>query len=719
MLEDSILKFFKKTRGSYNLKDIEDKLGIKDEDERSALLTALKNLQLEGKLYLNDKDYYVTFPKEYTLGMLEMSRNGRGRIKTQEGYINIDPEDLNDAIDKDIIVVGNTGYYGDHLVGKVKRIVGRNRNYIVCEYCQKGNNTYLKPQISNKRINLKLTEKEKKNLVDGDYVKIDVSMDELGHINPTLVEKIGHRDDPDIDIKNIAAEYDITIDFSDAALKQLETIPDTIDGLDISNRYDLRNKEFFTIDCDNTKDMDDAVCIEGNKLYIAIADVDEFVGYDTALYNEAMDRSTSWYPEDKCIPMLPHQVSNGICSLNEGQDRFAMIYELTFDTNGKMIDYDVYQGVINSRKKMSYSAVNKILEENIIPEGYEPYVESLKKMHALSKNLQRLKEQSGYIDFFRPDVEYVKDEEGNIINIIPSYQHTAEKIIENFMVQGNIAVMLYISHIYDDAIYRVHDLPSAEKLEEIIDYINNLGLDIKLKNDNITSKKLQDILYKIKDKEYAPIVSELILRSMARARYDTNNIGHFALGNIPYYGHTTSPIRRSVDLITQSMIKKYQNGEFIEQIEGFKDSLQNIAEYASYKERQAKEAEMEVNRMRMAELMEGACGQYFEAVISHINESGAYARIQDVIEGKIYLKDIEGDQFHYDARNNVLVGKKTKQVFNVGQRVLVQVKSASKEDRTINYAITNSLVKNMDGPKSVKNERRVAKIKFLAKKKKS
>ena len=718
MLEDSILKFFKKTKGSYNLKDIEDKLNINGENEKQALLQALTNLQLQGKLYLNDKDYYVLFPKEYILGTLEMSRDGRGRIKTQDGYINIDPDDLNDAIDRDVIVVGNINSYGDRNLGKVKRIVGRSRNYIVCEYCQRGDCSYLKPQISNKRINIRLTDKEKKNLVDGDYIKIDVSLDEFGSINPTIVEKIGHRDDPDIDIKNIAAEYDITIDFTDAALKQLETIPSTIEGLDLSNRTDLRDKEFFTIDCDNTKDMDDAVCIEDNKLYIAIADVDEFVGYNSPLYKEAMERSTSWYPEDKCIPMLPHQVSNGICSLNEGQDRFALIYELEFDSNGKMIDYDIYQGVINSRKKMSYSAVNKILEENIIPEGYESYVTSLRKMYDLSKKLQRLKEQSGYIDFFRPDVEYVKNEEGTIIDIIPSYQHTAEKIIENFMVQGNVAVMLYMSHIYEDAIYRVHDLPAEDRLEEIIEYINNLGLDIKLKKDNITSKKLQSILYKIKDKEYAPVVSELILRSMARARYDTNNIGHFALGNIPYYGHTTSPIRRSVDLITQSMIKKYQNGEFLED-DNTKEILQDIAEYASYKERQAKEAEIEVNRMCMAELMSNACGRYFEAVISHINESGAYARVQDVIEGKIYLKDIEGDQFHYDSKNNVLVGKKTKQVFHVGQKVLVQVKSASKEDRTINYAITNSLVKNMEGSKNIKNERRVAKIKFLAKNKKS
>ena len=715
MLEDAILRFFKKTRGSYNLKDIEEKFDIHTNEERKQLQDALYNLQVNGKLYLNDKNYYITFPKEYRIGILEMSRDGRGRINTPEGYVNIDPCDLNDAIDRDVIVIGNISNYGNRPIAKVKRIVQRSRNYIVCEYTEKGDSYYLKPQISNKRINLTLTPKERKNLVDGDYIRIDVSLNENGNVTPTLVDRVGHRDDPDIDLKNIAAEYDITMDFTEQSLNQLKDIPSSIEGLDISNRVDLRDKEFFTIDCDNTKDMDDAVYIDGNKLYIAIADVDEFVPYGSPLYSEALDRSTSWYPEDKCIPMLPHQLSNGICSLNEGQDRFAMIYELTFDANGKMTDYDVYQGIINSKKKMSYSAVNSILEDGIVPEGYEPYVDRLEAMNRLSKKIQRLKEDRGYIDFYRPDVSYKKNDEGEIIDIVPTYQHTAEKIIENFMVQGNIAVMLYMSHIYDDAIYRVHDLPAEDKLETIAEYINGLGLDFKFKTNNLNAKKLQRLLYKLKDKEYAPVVSELILRAMARARYDTNNIGHFALGNVPYYGHTTSPIRRSVDLITQSLIKKYQNGEFLKQPDDFHDWLQSTAEYASYKERQAKEAEMEVNKMRMAELMSKEEGRYFEAIISHINDSGAYARIHDVIEGKIYLKDIEGDHFYYDSRSNLLIGKKTKQTFRVGQKVLVQVKNASKEDRTINYSIPNTFLKNMENNKGERREQK--KIKALARRK--
>ena len=379
-----------------------------------------------------------------------------------------------------------------------------------------------------------------------------------------------------------------------------------------------------------------------------------------------------------------------------------------------MIDYDVYQSVINSKKKMTYDDVNLILEQKIVPNGYEPFVEMLKNLEKVSKKLQRLKEQSGYIDFYRPDVDYILDENNNIIDIKPTYQHTAEKIIENLMVAGNVALMMYVSHIYDTAIYRVHDRPNEEKLEEMIDFVNGLGLDVKISKNNLTAKELQDLLKKVNGKEYAPIISELILRSMARARYDTNNIGHFALGNIPYYGHTTSPIRRFVDLMTQTMVKKYQNGEFILEPEIFEEQLQEIAEYASFKERKAKEAEIEVNKMKMAEYMAKQEGRLFSGVISYINETGAYARINDVIEGKIYLNDIAGDSFQYDARNGILVGKHTKEIYRIGQNVLLQVKAASKSDRTINYSIPNNFSKEMDNNK---NERLRKKQRILAKRK--
>lgn len=713
MLESSILKLINKKGKNYRIKELEKMLAIKSEEERSLLNTALKNLQMDGKIYINDKGYFMPFPKEYKIGTLEMSRSGIGRVRTDKGYIKIDPNDLENAVDKDLVVVSNI-YNDGTLNGKIKKIVDRYRNSIVCEYKKRGTTYTLKPNISNKNLKLDIDSKSLKNLVDGDYVKVDMSIDIFGKTNPTIIEKIGHRDDPEIDIKNVAAEYDIDIDFSKEAREQLKTIPTTIEGMDITKRVDLRDKDFVTIDCTSTKDMDDAVYIEGNKIFISIADVDEFIPLETPLYNEAYKRSTSWYPFNKCIPMFPHEVSNGICSLNEGEDRFTLTYEITLDDFGKMIDYDVYQSVINSKKKMTYDDVNLILEQKIVPNGYEPFVEMLKNLEKVSKKLQRLKEQSGYIDFYRPDVDYILDENNNIIDIKPTYQHTAEKIIENLMVAGNVALMMYVSHIYDTAIYRVHDRPNEEKLEEMIDFVNGLGLDVKISKNNLTAKELQDLLKKVNGKEYAPIISELILRSMARARYDTNNIGHFALGNIPYYGHTTSPIRRFVDLMTQTMVKKYQNGEFILEPEIFEEQLQEIAEYASFKERKAKEAEIEVNKMKMAEYMAKQEGRLFSGVISYINETGAYARINDVIEGKIYLNDIAGDSFQYDARNGILVGKHTKEIYRIGQNVLLQVKAASKSDRTINYSIPNNFSKEMDNNK---NERLRKKQRILAKRK--
>lgn len=712
MLESSILNYIKKTGVISKIKDLEKGLKITDEKEKNAINEALISLQRQGKIYLNDKENYILFPREYRLAKLCMSRNGNAHISTDIGKIDISSEDLNDAIDRDLVVVGDIYEYDDgKYCATVKKIIERSRNSVVCEYCKRGNSYTLKPQVSNKNLRIDVPENELKNLVDGDYVKVDLSIDNKGKTHPTITKKIGHRDDPEIDIKNIAAEYDIEIDFSDEALKQLDDIPNNIESLNCSKRVDFRDKNFVTIDCQSTKDMDDAICVEGNKLYVAIADVDEFVGYDSPLYKEASMRSTSWYPFTKCIPMLPHQLSNGICSLNENEDRFAIVYEITLDDNGKLKDYDIYQGIIKSRKKMTYDDVNLILEKNIIPEGYEEFVPMLKEMEVLSKKIQTIKEKSGYIDLYRPDIGYETDVEDKITNIVPVYQHTAEKIIENFMVQANVVLIMYLANVYDSVIYRVHDMPDEDKLNDMIEFINNIGIDFKPQKGTVTSKDLQKLLLKIKGKEYAPVVSELILRAMPRARYDTNNIGHFALGNIPYYGHTTSPIRRFVDLITQSMVKKYQNGEFVLEPEIFRQQLQEIAEYASYKERQAKEAEIEVNKMKTAEYMQQYEGRIFEGVISHVGDSGLYAKINDVIEGKVNIKDIEGDRFTYDPKNEILIGKRTKQVYRVGQKVLLEVKSASKIDRSINYKIPNALSKDITNNK---NDRRNAKQKVLA-----
>lgn len=418
--------------------------------------------------------------------------------------------------------------------------------------------------------------------------------------NAEVLTIIGHKNDPGIDILSIVYKYGIEVEFNDEVKNELNAIPDSVSEEETKNRVDLRNEIIFTIDGDDTKDIDDAISIEklenGNyKLGVHIADVSYYVKEKTALYETAMERGTSVYLADRVIPMLPHKLSNGICSLNPNVDRLAISCIMEIDNNGKLISHDIFESVIKSRIQMTYKKVNKVLEENIIPEGYEEFADKLRLMQELADILRKMKIKRGYIDFDIDESKIIVDDTGKAIDVTLRNRGTGEKLIEDFMIMANETVAEHIAaYEFLPFIYRIHGEPSEEKITQFISYVSACGYKLTGKFKDIKPSDMQNILSQLKDTKEFSIFSDLLLRCMQKAVYDTNNIGHFGLGS-RCYTHFTSPIRRFPDTTVHRLLRKYLfNGKMDNDTIKYEEmNLPYIAEHSSKK----KEIQLTVNVM--------------------------------------------------------------------------------------------------------------------------
>ena len=472
-----------------------------------------------------------------------------------------------------------------------------------------------------------------------------------------------------------------------------ENMETTVSKEDIINRKDLRNEIIFTIDGDDTKDIDDAVSInkDGDNyiLGVHIADVSHYVKEGTPLFDSAYEKGTSSYLADTVLPMLPHELSNGICSLNEGVDRLTISCEMTINKQGKVLDHDIFLSVINSKKKMTYKNVNMILKENIIPNSYEPFVDKLKLMQELANILRKEKINRGYIDFDLDEAKIIQDENGNAVHIIKRTQDVGEKIIEDFMIIANETIATHVFNMDLPFVYRIHGKPNPEKIEDFLNFVKLLGYKIDISTVDLTPKKMQDILEILHDKKEFEILSDLLLRSMKKAIYSSNNIGHFGLAS-KIYTHFTSPIRRFPDLMVHTLLHKYlfENKINMETIRYYENYLPDACEHASKKEVDAQEAEREVLDMKMAEYMENYIGQIYEGIISGVTNFGLFIKLPNLIEGLVHISSLKGFYNYVPELLSLVCDNKIK--YSLGQTVKVKVTGASKENSTIDFEIVEN-----------------------------
>jgi ribonuclease R len=692
-MEEKILEFIKSTNTVYNVKSLYKEFGSKD-----LVRNVLDNLEQNGDIVITANGKVLDFLKSgLKKGKFIANKKGYGFVEfdKEEEDIYIPKESVLNAIDGDIVVIEVAKVNkGEKPYGRIFKVIKRNKDYLVGEIVIENDKYYVLPDNDIYKFKVLIPKEETNSLVEGMKVLVKVIDNKNSNIYHGSIEKvIGHKDDPLIDVLAVAYDNGFYLEDSIEVKKQLEQIPSIVTEKEIVNRKDLREEEIFTIDGSDTKDIDDAISIkkEANGNYILgvhIADVTYYFKENSPLDNSAYDKATSVYLTNYVLPMLPHQLSNGICSLNEGVDRLTITCEVKFDNNANIIDYDIYESVINSKKKMTYESVNRLLEENIVDEGYEDYVSSLKLMNELSSKIRKNKVKRGYIEFLSDEIKIIVDEYGIPIDIHQKEQKTGEKLIEDFMIVANESVATRIKDMGLPNIYRIHEKPKIEKIKEFLGYVTSLGYKLTGDFSKLEPKDIQNMLEQLKDKKEFAILSDMLLRCMQKAIYSNENIGHFGLAS-PCYTHFTSPIRRYPDEIVHRLLRKYlfKHDYSNESMDNLESKIAMQAEHSSIMERKAVECEREVNDMKMAEYMESHIGEEFDGTIVGVKNFGMFVKLTNLVEGAVSIRDL-GNYFTYDEKGHTLRGGN--KIYKLGDSVRIRVKAASKDARRIDFEIVNN-----------------------------
>lgn len=694
-MKEKILEILKEETKGQNINEINNKLHLRGMEEITELEDNLKELVTEGVLHMSKNREYMLMnnTKSLKVGKLRINKNGNGFVECEPEDIFVHSNDLNGAINGDFVEVEiKTRLNDPEPEGYIRNILKRDLKNVVGEMVKDKKTLAFKPDDEKLNIAVKLTKESMKGCVEGHKVIISI-IKEIG--NRTFLGKvekiIGHKNDPGVDILTIAAKHSIETEFSEEVKRELKNIPDEVCENDLIGRTDLTKEMIFTIDGDDTKDIDDAISVKRDgKNYVLgvhIADVSNYVKVGSALYDSAFSRGTSSYLADTVIPMIPHQLSNGICSLNPEVIRLTLSCIMTIDNNGKVISYDIFPSYIKSRKQMTYKNVNKILDENIIPEGYGEFADTLKLMHELSKILRQEKINRGYIDFGIDEAKVIQDENGKAIDIVKRIQGTGEKLIEDFMIAANETVATHISNMDLPFIYRVHDLPNAEKIEDFSNLIKQMGYQIHTNLSKITPVTMQKLLNEFRDKDEFVILSDMLLRSMKKAIYSTNNIGHFGLAS-KNYTHFTSPIRRFPDLTVHRLLRTYlfENRIDMETINFNTKYLIDVAEHSSETEVNSVEAERDVLDMKMAEYMESHIGEEYEGIISGVTNFGMFVELDNLIEGLVHISTLDGF-YTYVPEMLSLISANKKNKYRIGDKVKIIVTNANKNQGIIDFEL--------------------------------
>ena len=659
-------------------------------EDREAFRKVLDALLREGKVQVTAKGKYIKPEERFLTGTFIGNAKGFGFVeiegRAEDLYV---PEEMvNNAFHMDRVQVELLpGKSGKRQEAVVRKILERGSRQIVGTYEQSSSFGFVIPDNGKIGTDIFVAKERSKGAADGHKVVVELISygDERHKPEGKVVEILGHINDPGVDIMSIIRGFDLPMEFGEKVMNQTERIPDGVSEADMAGRMDLRDVQMVTIDGEDAKDLDDAVSLskEGTLYHLGvhIADVSNYVQENSALDREAVERGTSVYLVDRVIPMLPHKLSNGICSLNQGVDRLALSCLMTIDEKGNVTDYQIAESVIRVDRRMSYTSVKKILEDRDEQEcrEYESLVPMFEQMAELASILRQKRHKRGSIDFDFPETKILLDE--------PDHPATAAKANEDFMLIANETVAQHFFWLEIPFVYRTHDNPDPEKIMKLSTFLHNFGYYIKTSREEIHPKEIQKLLDKMEGTPEEMLISRLTLRSMKQAKYTVECSGHFGLA-CQYYCHFTSPIRRYPDLQIHRIIKEQLRGRLAEKrLEHYQERLPGIAERSSKMERRAEEAERETEKLKKAEYMEGHIGEIFEGVISGITSWGVYVELPNTVEGMIHVSKLPGDYFVYDENTYEMTGQDTGKTYRLGESVRVCVDGVERMTRSVDFSI--------------------------------
>lgn len=672
-------------------------LGVTKQD-RPVLERILLELQEEGKIELSKRGKYSKAESKNVTGVFTAHQRGVGfvTIEGENEDIFIPGDKVNGAMHMDtveIAVLPTTS--GKRKEGAVLKVIERGMKHVVCTYEASENFGFAVPDNTRFGSDIFIPKGKSMGAVAGHKVVVEVTSYGKKDKKPEgrVVEIIGHINDPGTDILSIVKAYDMPVEFSEKIMHQVENVSKEVTDADMAGRMDLRDWTMVTIDGEDAKDLDDAVSLfmDGDNyvLGVHIADVSNYVQEHSALDVEALKRGTSVYLVDRVIPMLPHALSNGICSLNEAQNRLTLSCIMTINPKGEVIDHKIAETVIKTKRRMTYTNVKKILEDKDpeVMEEYKELVPMFEKMAELASILRKRRMKRGSIDFDFPETKVILNDKGEPIDIKPYDRNVATKLIEDFMLIANETVASHFFWQEIPFVYRTHENPDTEKIHKLSTFINNFGYSLHIGADEVHPKELQKLLEKIEGTDEEALISRLTLRSMKQARYTTACTGHFGLA-ANYYCHFTSPIRRYPDLQIHRIIKETLRGRMnAKRIEHYESILDEVAKQSSQMERRADEAERETIKLKKCEYMAKHVGEEFEGVISGVTEWGFFVELPNTVEGLVRVTELKDDFYQFYEDTYELVGEATNKRYKLGQKVKVVVESTDKLMRTIDFAL--------------------------------
>ncbi|WP_160036731.1 ribonuclease R [Paenibacillus sp. An7] len=703
--EQQLLDFMHETAYKpMTYQELEQHFHIEDAAEFKEFLKLLNRLEDEGKIVLTSANRYgVPGRMQMVRGRLQAHAKGFAFLIPEDREhpdVYIHANDLKSSMNGDTVLVRVTskGPEGGRLEGEVVRIVKRAITQVVGVFQNHEVYGFVIPD--DKRINRDIFIPRGSFLgaVDGQKVVVKIVNYPEGRAaaEGEVIEVLGHKDDPGIDILSVIRKHQLPEGFPEEVMAEAEQVPESITEEEIAHqgRRDLRGLNIVTIDGEDAKDLDDAVNVErlpnGHyRLGVHIADVGYYVPENSKLDQEAYNRGCSVYLVDRVIPMLPKRLSNGICSLNPQVDRLTMSCVMEFNEQMKVVNHDIFTSVIKTKERMTYKNVYKILEEEDpeLIERYSDLVDDFKLMKEIAMKLRNMRMRRGAVDFDFEESKIIVDEEGKPVDIVKRERTVAEQIIEEFMLAANETVAEHFHWLKVPFIYRVHEDPDPEKLQNFLAFASNFGYQVKGRGNAIHPRALQSLLEDIQGTKEQTVISTMMLRSMKQAKYDSEMSGHFGLA-AEFYSHFTSPIRRYPDLVIHRVMREVfeNNGALSEQRQEYLASrMQDIAQQSSERERVAVEAERDTEKMKKAEFMLDKVGEVFEGMISSVTSFGMFIELENTVEGLIRLSMLTDDYYHFDDQHMALIGERTSKVFRIGDELEIRVARVNMDDYTIDF----------------------------------
>ncbi|RAK18591.1 ribonuclease R [Anoxybacillus vitaminiphilus] len=702
-LKEQLLTFMRdEAYKPLTVQELEEAFQIEDAAQFKEFVKALVAMEEEGLIVRTRSNRYGV-PEKMNLvrGKVAGHAKGFAFVVPEDPALDdifIPPSELKNAMHGDTVLVRiSSQTSGARKEGTIVRIIERGVTEIVGTYTESKNFGFVIPDDKKIVNDIFIPKHAKNGAVEGHKVVVRLTTYPEGRISAEgeVVKILGHKNDPGVDILSIIHKHGLPLQFPEDVIEHANSIPDTISEEDLKGRRDLRDQMIVTIDGEDAKDLDDAVTVtkleNGNyKLGVHIADVSHYVTEGSPIDREAYERGTSVYLVDRVIPMIPHRLSNGICSLNPKVDRLTLSCEMEVNEHGEVVSHEIFQSVIRTTERMTYSDVNKILvdKDEELRKKYEPLVPMFELMAELAEILRNKRMERGAIDFDFKEAKVLVNEDGKPYDVVLRERSVAERLIEEFMLLANETVAEHFHWLNVPFIYRVHEDPKPEKLQRFLEFITNFGYVVKGTGNQIHPRALQEVLEAVRGEPEEMVISTVMLRSMKQARYDAESLGHYGLST-EFYTHFTSPIRRYPDLIVHRLIRTYLiNGQLdAETQEKWAEKLPDIAEHASNMERRAVEAERETDDLKKAEFMEDKIGMEFDGIISSVTSFGLFVELPNTIEGLVHVSYLTDDYYRYDEHHYAMIGERTGKVYRIGDEITVRVINVDKEERIVDFEI--------------------------------